>query len=231
MRLVFLVLIAALLLIQPLRLRAESGCLRVASIAEASDLDFGGALGEALYREAGLCATVIRLPTERIKRMLEAGELDAVVVRTKEFAAAQPGLLLVPTPLLTVDGRLYWRIGEAEPRGPKVRVGFPRGWVWPRREVEKLGADPVEVDNNGALVKMAETGRIEGFLMASYEFEAFVASQEERGRFASISIKTIPLYHSVTEVHADLIPALDAAIQRLVARGDIARLLAQHPAF
>lgn len=223
------IFLPALLIIQPCSLKAETGCLRVASVAEESDLNIGAGLGEALYREAGLCATFTKVPSERARRMLDSGELDAVVARTKEFIQGQQGMLAVPTPLLVVDGRLYWRAGQAKPQGPSAKVGFPRGWVWSRLEAQALGAEPVEVSGNGLLVKMTESGRLDGFILPDPLFDALVTSEAERAAFASVSIRSMPLYHAVTKNHADLVPALDAAIQRLVARGDIARLLGQHP--
>src|ERR1700758_2391431 len=79
---------------------SSSACLRIASVAEAPDDDFGSALGKALYNEAGLCAEMIRLPTERLRRMLEKGELDGVVVRSVDYMRTQPELVAVPTPLI-----------------------------------------------------------------------------------------------------------------------------------
>jgi len=222
------VLIALLLLVRPLCLLADEPCLRIASVAEAPDADFGKALGEALYREAGLCAAVIRLPTERLKRMLDSGEIDGVVVRSREFIAAYPELVAVPTPLLTVEGRLYWRTGQPKPVGEGYKIGIPRGWVWPRVTVQSLGAEPIEVDANESLPRMVEAGRIDGFTMADYEFDTFVASERERSSFSSVSVNTLLLYHTVTRPHADLLPVLDAAVRRLVARGEIKQLLGPH---
>lgn len=220
-----LLVLAALFLIVSTAAQAESGCLRIASVAEAPDVDFGTALGEELYREAGLCASVIRLPTERVKRMLDRGELDGVMLRSREFVVSHPGMVAAPTPLLTVNGRLYWRAGEAKPQGAGHKIAFPRGWVWPRLAVEKLGAEPVEVGDNRSLFKMAEARRIDGFIMVDYEFDSFRLSEAEGSQFAWSQIQPLPLYHAVTAAHAELVPALDAAIQRMVARGDVARLL------
>ena len=217
------------LLIQPLRLlAAEPSCLRIASIAEAPDLNFGGELGEALYREAGLCVSVVQIPTERMKRMIERGELDGVVVRTREFIDAVPELIAVPTPVLQIDGRLYWRAGQAEPKAGS-RIGIPRGWIWPRHIVEAIRAEPVEVDVNESLLHMAEAGRIDGFIMAETEFASFVASGRRPGPFSSRSVGILMLHHAVTRVHADLVPALDAAVRRLVERGEVKQLLGLHP--
>ena len=218
-----------MLLAAPPSALADSPCLRIASIAEAPDLDFGRALGEALYHEAGLCVTVVRLPTERVKRMVELGEIDGVVVRTQEFLRAYPQLIAVPTPLLAIDGRLYWRAGQPKPKGPAARIGIPRGWVWPHLTVESLGAEAVEVDANQSLLRMTEAGRLDGFIMAAYEFDSFIASGQERDQFSSTLVNTVRLYHAVTRNHADLLPALDAAVQRLVERGEVKHLLGLHP--
>src|SRR5579859_1053270 len=208
---------------------SSSPCLRIASVAEAPDDDFGSALGKALYSEAGLCADMIRLPTERLRRMLEKGELDGVVVRSIDFMRTQPDLVAVPTPLINAVGRLYWRASQKRPAGSGHTVGFPRGWQWPRVAAESLGLDPVEVDNNGSLPKMVESGRIDSFLMADYEFDNFIASDEERRLFASADVLSIPLYHTVTREHANLLPVLDAAIKRLEARGEVRRLIGVRP--
>lgn len=210
---------------------SSAACLRIASVAEAPDDDFGSALGKALYSEAGLCAEMIRLPTERLRRMLEKGELDGVVVRSVDYMRTQPELVAVPTPLIKAVGRLYWRASQQRPAGSGHTVGFPRGWQWPRLAAETLGLDPVEVDNNASLPKMVENGRIESFLMADYEFENFVASEEERRRFAAADVVNIPLYHTVTREHADLVPVLDAAIKRLEARGEVRRLVGLRPVY
>lgn len=209
---------------------SSSNCLRIASVAEAPDQDFGSELGKALYDEAGLCVAMIRLPTERLRRMLEKGELDGVVVRSTDYMRTQPELVAVPTPLINAVGRLYWRQGKPRPQGAGHTVGFPRGWQWPRLTAQSLGLDPVEVDNNDSLPKMVESGRIESFLMADYEFEHFT-TDEERRQFASADVVNIPLYHTVTREHADLVPALDAAIKRLEARGEVRRLLGLRPAY
>jgi hypothetical protein len=210
---------------------SSSACLRIASVAEAPDDDFGSALGKALYAEAGLCAEMIRLPTERLRRMLDKGELDGVVVRSTDYMRTQPELVAVPTPLINAVGRLYWRASQKRPSGGGHTVGFPRGWQWPRVAAESLGLDPVEVDNNGSLPKMVESGRIDSFLMADYEFDHFMGSDEERRLFASAEVLPIPLYHTVTREHADLVPALDAAIRRLEARGEVARLIGLRPVY
>ena len=205
--------------------------MRIASISEAPDADFGKALAEALYREAGLCVAVQRLPTERVKRMIEGGELDGVVVRTREFIAAYPGLVAVPTPLLTVEGRLYWRAGQPKPEGEGHKIGIPRGWVWPRLSVQALGAEAVEVDSTETLPRMTEAGRIDGFLLADYEFDNFVGTGPERSLFTSVTVNTLLLYHTVTLNHVDLVPVLDAAVRRLVASGEVKRLLGLHRTF
>ncbi len=64
-------------------------------IDQAPDVDLDKALGELLYREAGLCVTLMRVPTERLKRMLDKGDVDGVVVRTLEFIRAQSGMVAV----------------------------------------------------------------------------------------------------------------------------------------
>ena len=205
-------------------------CLRIASVGEAPEDDFGLALGKALYDEAGLCATIVGLPTERSRRMLDAHELDGVVARTRDFILHQPRLIAVPTPLASAVGRLYWRSDRPKPKYGSQTVGFPRGWVWPHLVAQSLGLKPVEVDDNASLLKMTETGRIDACLMADYEFAVFADSEEERRMFASADVVPIRLYHAVTLEHADLMPLLDAAIRRLEARGEIARLIREHPA-
>lgn len=232
MRSVACLLILMFFMAQPSRGEASSSaCLRIASVAEAPDDDFGSVLGKALYAEAGLCAEVIRLPTERLRRMLEKGELDGVVVRSTDYLRTQPELVAVPTPLINAIGRLYWRASQPRPAGSGHTVGFPRGWQWPRLAAQSQGLEPVEVDNNASLPRMVESGRIESFLMADYEFEHFVGSEEERRQFASADVLSIPLYHTVTREHADLVPQLDAAIKRLEARGEVRRLLGIHPVY
>jgi len=210
--------------------RAASGaetqtCLEIVSVSEAPDDNFGPALGAALYREAGLCATIIKLPTERLSRTLEKGELDGVVVRTVEFVRTHPELVLVPTPLIRTVGRLYWRKDGPKPQGAGHTVGFPRGWQWPRIAAQTLALEPVEVDDNRSLPKMAEAGRIDGFLIDAFEFENFIATEAERKEFSSADVVNIPLYHTVTRKHVDLVPRLDSAIRQMVARGEINRLL------
>jgi hypothetical protein len=143
----------------------------------------------------------------------------------------QPELVAVPTPLIDAVGRLYWRQGQSRPAGSGHTVGFPRGWQWPRLAAQSLGLDPVEVDNNVALPKMVESGRIESFLMADYEFDHFVASEAERKLFSSADVVNIPLYHTVTREHANLLPVLDAAIKRMEARGEVRRLIGIHPVY
>jgi hypothetical protein len=163
--------------------------------------------------------------------MIEKGELDGVVVRSTDYMRTQPELVAVPTPLITAIGRLYWLSGQKRPAGSGHTVGFPRGWQWPRQVAQSLGLDPVEVDNNIALPKMLESGRIESFIMADYEFDHFVGAEQERHLFASADVATIPLYHTVTRDHAALLPALDAAIKRMEARGEVRRLIGIRPVY
>jgi len=230
MRCIYRLLAALPLLFTPAMPAAAHSCLLIASVAEAPGDDFGFALGKALYAEAGLCARIVRLPSERVWRMLRSGELDGVVARTPEFIAGQPQLVAVPTPLVIAAGRLYWRTDRVRPRDGAQTVGYPRGWIWPRLAARSLGLAPVEVNNNGLLLKMTETGRIDGCLLADYEFAAFAASEEQRRSFASADVFSIRLYHAVTREFAVLVPELNAAIHRLEDRGEVDRLVKDHPA-
>jgi len=92
MRLSLRACLAVPLLVFSLCARADPGCYRIAMIDQAPDVDLDKALGELLYREAGLCVTLMRVPTERLKRMLDKGDVDGVVVRTLEFIRAQSGM-------------------------------------------------------------------------------------------------------------------------------------------
>ena len=203
---------------------ADGPCLTLGFLAESPDFKAREQLAQAIYREAGLCASVQSVPARRIEAMIHDDELDGEVLRVDSYLRQMPELLAVPTPVATFTGRLYWPAGQPRPTGHGEVIGQPRGWKWPTQAAQSLHVDLAEYSQSIQLIKMVDSGRIAGFMMSDYDFEEFVAAGFDRARYTSEVVWREPMYHAVTRRHADLVPRLNAAIQRLAERGELSRL-------
>lgn len=213
-----------LLLLSPVAARADD-CLLLAFPAESPNFKLRQELAQMIYQEAGLCAAVKDVPTGRIPMMLEQGSIDGEVLRVDSYLDRTPTLIRIPTALTSLVGRLYWLDGRPRPTGNGQMIGFPRGWAWPRRAAEPLKVTALEVSTSSQLFEMCLAGRIEGFLLAEYDFRGLEAAGVDTRPFTSIPVWQESMHHAVTRAHADLVPRLDAAIQRLAAKGVLSKLL------
>ena len=201
---------------------AEPSCMRIAIDPGTIRAKQAAAAMHALYGEAGICLALVDIPNKRIVEMIQDHRIDGEAARVSDYIDATPGLIAIPTPLSDVSGMLYWRKGWPRPRGPSVRIGYIRGYVWPPAMAAKLGLAVVEVADGNSLTKMVLAGRIDGFLMSDAEFRQM--PKENDAMFDRAVVRSLNVFHSVTGDHADLVAKLDQAMKKLKADGTMGRL-------
>ena len=186
-----------------------------------------GRIAETLFARAGSCAVIVNLPQSRLNRIETDDSLDGEALRVGSYVEQRPQLMLVPTPIESYSGNLYWPNGREEPRGPNATIGILSGQIWPKQAALARQSEIKEVGSYEEMFELTRAGRIQGFMMAAEAFHHFRAQNEELTRFQMLTVTEVPLYLVVNRRHKALVPRLDREVAALLANGYIEQQLNQ----
>jgi hypothetical protein len=206
---------------------AADECL---NIGVASGLRSSPAIGritEAIFARAKSCAVIVALPQGRLNQIEAQDTLDGEALRVTSYLDQRPRLMLVPTPVTTYAGNLYWPSSDPEPKGPNVTIGVMAGQIWPKQAALARQSEILEVSSYDEMLSLTKSGRLQGFMMAAEAFNHFRAQDPELIRYGQANVAQVPLYLVVNKRHSRLVPKLDQAIKELLGNGYINQQLAQ----
>ena len=158
-------------------------------------------------KRAGLCVKTVRAPRNR----LSALPLDGVALTEAEPPELND-LVVLPTPIITFEGTLYWLPGHSEPNGRHAQIGVILGQEWARRAAAERGARPYEVRDNRQLMKMMAAGRLDGMMLPSISFRHFLPDYPELKGCSGKTVTPLPVRVLLKPNHQHAAEALDHAL-------------------
>lgn len=218
-----LFLLLALLI--PTRQGQAAECLKIGVASGAVSTAAVQRIADRIFAVAGSCAEILVMPNNRLSAMSDSGEIDGEAFKTLTYLDQHPALMPVPTPVYAYTGKLYWPPGAPEPAGSTAVIGVMLGQVWPKTAAQERNLSVLEVRSYEQMVEMSHSGRLQGFMMAGEAFALLRPRYDFLADYASRPVADLPLYLLINHRYADLVPALDRAIQTLVGRGEVAREL------
>jgi hypothetical protein len=192
---------------------AQAACLTIGIGTGGAYAEKRAAVIEKIFNKAGLCAKPLLAPARRLDLMEKKGELDGNAWRDDDYLASHGSEAKVPTPAEYFRGSLFWLRDRQDPSGQAgATIGILAGRDWPRDALKGLPISIFEANNYTQLVRLTESGRLEGFVMPTALFDTL---DLDRALYQSKIIRAVPLYLVVQSRHRELIPALDDAIKAL----------------
>jgi len=213
-----------------------AGALPAAACLKIGVAEGGAYAGEtvelvtSIFERAGQCVHVTRAPQMRINVMERQDELDGDAWRDDSYLAEAPTLTKVPTPVQHFSVSLYWKRGAADPASaPDATIGILPSRSWADDAAHGLPGPLFEATSYHQLLALARTGRIQALVMPTLTFQKLIAEEkEDPTSFLSREVLSRPFYLALQKRDAELIPALDAAIKALWAKGVISDLPPAH---
>lgn len=210
---------AFLLLAGGLLSPAQAGCLTIGIGTGGAYAEERAAVVEKIFDKAGLCVKTLLAPARQLDVMEKEGELDGSAWRDDAYLATHRSEAKVPAPAEHFHGSLFWLRDHQDPSGVAgATIGILAGRDWPRDALKGLPVTIFEANSYTQLIRLTESGRLEGFVMPTFLFDS---QKLERAKYRSKVIRMAPLYLVVQSRHREVIPALDDAIRALKSSGAI----------
>jgi hypothetical protein len=209
--------VALLLLAGEFFAPAQAACLTIGIGTGGAYTAERAALVEKIFAQAGLCARPLLAPARRLDLMEKRGELDGTAWRDDPYLATHRSEAKVPTPVEYFRGSLFWLRNREDPSGVNgTTIGILAGRDWPRDALKGLPISIFEANSYTQLFRLTELGRLDGFVMPTFLFDALDVN---RALYQSKQIRSVPLYLVVQRRHQEVIPALNDAIKALKESG------------
>ena len=221
------VLLLAFLLSFQLAADAAEECLNIGVASGLRSTPAISHITEALFARAKSCAVIVALPQNRLNQIETQDTLDGEALRVASYLDQRPQLMLVPTPITSFSGNLYWPSGQAEPSGPNVTIGILGGQIWPKQAVLARRSEFFEVSSYDEMLALTKSGRLQGFMMAAEAFNHFKSVDPDLLRYGQTKVAQQDLYLVVNKRHAKLVPQLDRGVKELLGNGYINQQLVQ----
>lgn len=212
---VTLLLAETVLLIAPAR--AED-CFRIATPAGAGGTGEMSQITIQVFKEAGLCVEMLRLPPKRIAGVVAAREADGWV-QAVTADDKPPGVILLANDLGRLEGTLYWPAGSMEPAGSDSAIGAVLGQAWAQLEVQRRKAKLYEVRDNKQLLSMASTQRLRGFLIPAITYQHFLVDFPELRSYNRRLVADLRIRIALRPGLESIVPRLETAAKQTVEEG------------
>lgn len=191
-----------------------------------------------IYRQAGLCLTIVHLPVGRGDTYLKNGKVDGDAFDNAKRVSRLPYLTMVPTAVMVDRGVLL--VHRDERNVPKslndlngLVIGHKLGSNWEKQLIEGAGARPVGVNDRSQLFDMLDRGHIRVAIMRASHFLLYPKTRghdEDEYRIA-LNLPEIKGFHVLRSEHKGLVPRLDRTIVKLQSTGQIPTTAEQWVAF
>ena len=176
------------------------------------------------YAEIGIDVEYMPLPGERSLRTSNAGKVDGEVFRIANVQKRYKNLLVVPTSINVLQGIVFSKTHDFRVDGWKslepYKIGTQVGIKFVERGTE--GMNRIMVDTNQQLFRMLDSDRVDVAVVAyANGIKALSKLKLTTIRTLKPAVQEYPLYHYLHKKHADLVPLLDAELQKLHKSGRI----------
>lgn len=184
---------------------------------------------EELYDRVGIEIQFERLPMLRDLRSLNIGYTDASITRAAIDTYFYPNLVPVPVPLGVFEIAIFTPQDGPRPQSPKdlggMSVGILRGDSAATHISKTTGLDATMYNDTETVVLMLDRGRIDAALLPVYTAKTWSAKLGVGPLQVSPPLYREFFYHMVNKKHADLVPELSTALQRMYQDGTAERIL------
>ncbi len=208
----------------------------IAAVSEASNkLVFSGgggryapALGESVLRQAyanlGYSFELVSYPMLRALKSSNDGVVDGELMRIAGIEKEYPNLIMVPEPLVIVQGVAFTKRKDIKVRGFEslrpYRVAYQRGIKFAEYGTE--GMDRVALTSHERAFALLDAGRVDVVVSSLIEGLRVLAEHDYEGVFAlEPSLTEQKLYHYLHKRHVELVPSITNSIRRLRAAGEL----------
>ncbi|NVJ97086.1 MAG: hypothetical protein HWE25_02980 [Alphaproteobacteria bacterium] len=199
----------------------ENGCLRVANYNDEPVLQNMGEALQAIYREAGLCLTLLPMPTSRAHGLALKGLIDGQIGRTQawieehdnEAFAVKPALIETVAVLFSKN---QLEAGAVQDVADLVRgreIATRKATKWSAAWLEKHGGKPVYVPQWEMLPAIFAANRLElgMYLVPVRDLDAVLKNKG----YYSVILEDVSVYHVLARKHAALANRLSRALDDL----------------
>lgn len=177
-------------------------------------------LGQFVLQGAGQCVEFVEAPVKRTEALIRNGMLDGDLIRTKIWADQNADTVVyVPTPLYQDEivavfikpfGKDLNSLNDLKSK----RVAITNGHRWAEAQLMKRGITPVMASTFGHFMEHIHYGKVDVGLME----KSALAMLGEQPNVMTKTISPIQFHIVLRQEHSALVPALDAALQRLKAQ-------------
>lgn len=209
--------ILALIWTKPL---SADDCLTLSFLGAGFTSDADKKRFEDIFIGEGLCINVIRLPNERAKAALLAGDIDGEVGRSENYLAlVSASAIRVPAELMRVDLFLATKDPTINAAADlkSGEIAYIRGFKSHEDALNNLGLTGIAVDSFDALYKLLNAGRVKAVPIDSLALEAM---KDQLAGFKTFPLGSFATYVYVHKKHADLVPQIAKAINTHLASGN-----------
>ena len=174
------------------------------------------------YKLANIPASFTVLPGSRAIALANVGEYDALDARFKNTDPVK-NMIAVDVPIYLQSTYYAWGIGRETNLDSEAlkdtTLAASRASAF-AQDLAGKGYTIVFVANEETALKMVLAGRVQAALYSDYVFnQQKAAGITGRAKAVSVPLYSEWLYHHVHKSHADLVPALEAAIRKLQDQG------------
>jgi polar amino acid transport system substrate-binding protein len=179
------------------------------------------------YRKIGQDLSAAKMPRERAIVAADRGETDGDVMRIAGIDKLYPNLVQVPEPvtrfhIVAFTTGFSFKVDGWESLRP-YSLCILRGMKAAEQPTE--GMQRMFANSNDQAILMLRSGRCEVAVLGHEVWPDIDRLQAGPLRAVEPPIVSIPLFHYVNRRHAELVPKLTEALQRMRADGTIAALL------
>ncbi|WP_196161492.1 ABC transporter substrate-binding protein [Reinekea sp. G2M2-21] len=174
------------------------------------------------YKLANIPASFTVLPGSRAIALANVGEYDALDARFKNTEPVK-NMIAIDVPIYLQNAYYAWGMGKETNLDSEalkdMTISASRASAF-AQDLASKGYTIVFVANEETALKMVLAGRVQAALYSDYIFnQQKAAGITGRAKAVSAPLYSEWLYHHVHKSHADLVPALEAAIRELKGQG------------
>ena len=179
-----------------------------------------------VYKNIDKCVEYLELPFARLMKMVSNNKIDAIMGRSMLTIIGLPVLPYIPTPVATFKAYFVTSPSAAEKVKQGIEnlaqynVGGLTGAGWSVETLGRLSEDFKYADNLDQLLSMYTHKRLDGFLVTELFLPHVMQSlfKDKVAAFQTVLLYDVPVYHVLAPKHANLVDALDASINEVLAQ-------------
>ena len=182
----------------------------------------------AAYADMDVAVEFTHLPLRRDLVEADGGAIDGCLGRSRRALSSFPDLVTVPTPIARVSVCAFTLDPAVKADVPADlagrKVGILYGNVMVEHVASRAGLRILAYDSIATAMRILRRGRLDAVL-AEDTLGRMIAAKLGIEVLVSPPFATIPLHHALNRSHEALVPAIDAALQKMVKSGRMRTML------